>query len=328
MFTVLAVFAAWQSAPLLAAQGDSLHIGVYVQQKPGAPIDHLSAKDFVLSSQGTALPFKLIRPANNLKSQSSAHEPTRMLILLSPHIKNSVSTLNHLLPALDPIWQRRWQAAAVLSNGSRTGYATSAAQLQQMWTALENNPQPATGSSSDAAEAAVHDLDSFAGRRIVLYLANTRKREAKPAKQIASAAKDAMAQMFVVNGGVRVPSDSVSSSFSGGIGAGGGSNGFAAAAEADPSPIPSVTVSSTSFTYVNNQYDTGTYAAINGRAAILQATRTAKGYYSLRIPRAALATLPSGTPLSLQIHLGLRMDYTVMAMGYGNHAPQILLTKK
>ena len=327
---LLAALALLAASPTLnaqaAAQSSSLHIGVFVEDIKGAPISHLDAKNFTVSKQGAPLPFQIVRPALHPKAASNA-EPTRMLILLSPYIKHSAAALNHLLPALDPVWQHGWQVAAVLSNGSQTDYATNAMQLRQMWTTSENSAHPLTGPKSAPSVAAIHNLDAFVGRRIVLYLAKTRTQEAKPIKQIESAAKEAMAQLFVVDGGDQVYSpglvsdcsDTSSSLFGG-----------PAAARAADSSTPSAYRSNClgSYTKVSKQDDWYLFVAINAHTAIREAIRSANGYYSLRIPRASLATLPPGTPLSINIHLFDVPNYTATAIGYGNNPPAILLSKK
>jgi hypothetical protein len=326
----LAALALLAASPTLnaqaAAQSGSLHIGVFVQDLHGSPISHLDAGNFTVANQGAPLPFQIIRPALRAKAQPNA-EPTRMLILLSPYIKHSAPALNHLLPELDPVWQRGWQVAAVLSNGRRTDYATNAIQLQQMWSSPEINAHLLTGPKSAPSVAAIHDLDSFTGRRVVLYLAKTRNQQAKPTKQIASAAKHAMAQLFVVDGGELVwesgpvsdCSNSIPSLFGG-----------PPAAQAAQSSTPPAYRSNClgSYTKVSKRDDWYFYVAINAHVAIHEAIGSANGYYSLRIPRASLAALPSGTPLSIKIHLFDVPNFTATAIGYGNNPPAILLSKK
>jgi hypothetical protein len=332
ILAAFAFFAASHKAPLLAVQtgvqDSSLHIGVVVQDHMGKPISYLSAKNFALSSQGIPLSFKLVRPALNPKPSSKAYEPTRMLILLSPYIKNSAATLNRLLPELDPLWQRGWQIAAVLSTGSRTDYATSAAQLQQMWIASNNSAHPLTGPKSAPSVAAIHDLNSFSGRRVVLYLAKTRDQQARPTKQIASAAKQSMAQLFVVNGGDVVwepgPVSDCSNNNPSLFG------GPAAARSAQSSTPPAYRSNCLgSYTKVSKQDDGYQFIATNAHTAIREALREAQSYYSLQIQNASPQNLPPGSPLSLEIHVTGTPNYTATALAYGkNNPPQITLTKK
>jgi hypothetical protein len=325
MLVALVCFSAWQKPALLAAQagphGSSLHIGVFVESNAGEPIGRLSAKDFILTSQGAVLPFRLVRPALGHKPPAAAYEPTRLLIVLSPHIANSNLALSRLLPRLDPVWHRGWQVTAILSNGNKTGYATSSEQLSQLCVNAQSSgsPQPET------AVSAVHDLDTFAGRRLILYLANSTGKQEMPPKQILSAAKDAMAEIFAVNGGTLVSSDDFAIGGPGLPMMGGGPAAARASGEGFGS---GAYAASTGPVHVSKQYDPGIYLAVNTRAAIRQATLSAQGYYSLRIRRASLKTLPPDTSLSLEIHLAHRTDYTVMAMAYGNNPPPILLAKK
>ncbi len=304
-------------------QTHSLRIGVFVQDNAGKPIGHLSARDFTLSSQGVRLPFKLVRPVLGSKPPAGAYEPTRMLILLSPHIADSTQTLNAVLPALDPLWQRDWQIAAVLSNGSRTDYATSAAQLRRFWT----NAQPSGPARPETAASAINDLDTFTGRRIVLYLAASTDKQEMPPKPILDAARKVMAQTLDVNGGYPDSSPGGAVYYEGGIPS---LFGGPAAERASNSSTPSAyrPNSSESHTKVSRQDDWYLYVAVNTHTAIHQALRDAEGYYSLRIPRASLATLPPGTLLSVKIHITDAPNFTATTIAYGKNPPQILLAKR
>lgn len=335
-FVLPAVFfllACWQNASSLAAQtnaqGHSLRIGVFIQDNAGKPISDLSARDFTLSSHSVHFSFKLVRPVLGSKPPAGAYEPTWMLILLSPHIADSISTLNSLLPALNPLWQRRWQIAAVLNNGSKTDYATSAGQLQQMWTAA----RPSTTSKLGSERAAVKNLESFAGRRVVLYLVSSTNRETTPPQQIIATAKEAMAPILIVDGGVRMESRGSDASYSGGgvsspIGGVGSHNAARVAQEAEPSSSANPPAPTVPIIRKVNQYDSNVFHAIDARAAIREAMRTAQGYYGLRIQNASLQTLPPGTALSIRIRLFDVPDYTATVIAYGKNPPQILLIRK
>jgi hypothetical protein len=328
----LAALTCLAASPTLNAQAaagsGSLHIGVFVEDIKGAPISHLDVKNFTVSNQGAPLPFQLVHPALHPDAASDA-ERTRMLIILAPSIPDSAATLNNLLPELDSVWQRGWQVAAVMPNGNHTSYVTNREQLMKLCAAATKRPQQQFVKA--AASNDVRHLNFFTGRRLVLYLTRSTGQKEMPPEKLLTAAKQVMAQLLVVNGGDLVwepgavaeisdCSNTMPSLF-------GGSAASRAAQSSTPPAYRSNCLGS--YTKVSKQDDWYLFVAMNTHTAIREAIRSANGYYSLRIPRASLVTLPPGTPLSIKINLFDVQNYTATAIAYGkDNPPQILLTKK
>jgi hypothetical protein len=311
-----------------APQSDSLHIGVFVQDLYGKPISHLDASNFAISNQGTPLPFQIVRPAHRPSAASDA-EATRMLIILAPNIPNSTAALNNLLPKLDPVWQRGWQVAAILPNGNHTPYATSAEQLSQLCATAANNPPSQFVKAADRNN--VRHLNSFVGRRLVLYLTGSTSQQEMPPEKLLAAAKQVMAQLLVVNGGDLVWETGAVAEMSNCSNTMPSLFGGPAASRAAQSSTPPAYRSNClgSYKKVSKQDDWYLFVATNTHVAINEAIQSANGYYSLRIPRASLANLTPGAPLSIKIHIFDVPVFTATAIAYGkNNPPQILLTKK
>ena len=310
------------------AQSGSLHIGVFVEDIKGAPISHLDVKNFTVSNQGAPLPFQLVRPAHHPNAVSDA-EPTRMLIILAPSIPDSAATLNNLLPELDSVWQSGWQVAVVMPNGNHTSYVTNREQLMKLCAAATKKPQQQFVKA--AARNDVRHLNSFTGRRLVLYLARSTGQQEMPPEKLLTAAKQVMAQLLVVNGGDLVWEPGAVAEISDCSNTMPSLFGGPAASRAAQSSTPPAYRSDClgSYTKVSKHDDWYLFVATNLHTAIREAMRSASGYYSLRIPRASLAALPPGTPLSIKIHLFDVQNYTATAIAYGkDNPPTIFLARK
>lgn len=249
-----------------------INIEVFVATPGGGPIAHLSPKDFTVIVGGHRSPFVLNRPNLTTSSAPGSYVPTRLLIIVAPNASNSANESSTLLTALAPAWRRGWQVSIVRSDGTITGYATSDATMKQMWVSAP--------STQIGGGIAIQDLGFFQGRRVVLYMAGSQNQEMIPPANLLQRAKAAMAEVFVIDGGVPgrpLPSGSLGeptraerAAEGAGINASTG-RGTIGGAGGPPAM---------------HQFDMpdNLYREVDLRGGVQDAVRTARGYYELQIP--------------------------------------------
>lgn len=296
----------------------ALHVGVLVQRPDGQPVGRLKQKDFVVSRQGQVLSLTVARPVLGGKVPPGRHVTTRALIILAPPGANSADAFSALLVALKPVWSRGWQVAVARSDGTVTDYATTATQLQQTWSA------PVT--SAVNAEAAVVNLTSFIGRRIVMYLTGFPKEAIPPPTWLPKLAASAAAEMFVVDGGVPAPPvptrnielypgpDEPAN------------RGAAADQRVEPAIIPG-SPNSEGGRGRTRRFESGQYHEVNLHNAVQDSLHVALGYYDLRIKCPSTGMTSSDTTLSLRIEGPSTILITAQAYGHAS-VPQIKITRK
>jgi hypothetical protein len=291
---VVVLLGIWFGAISLTAQvsgkGQILDVDVLVLSPGGKPVEHLTATDFVPSEQNEALPLTVMRPVLGDKNPPTKFVSTWMLIVLTKGPGSSPATLGKLSAALTPVWERGWRVSIVRSDGSSTGYARTAEQLEQMLAAPAGPPMGVT--------VAMQDLKLLSGRHIVLYQADSMNQQALPPNQLLQRARNAMAEMFVVDGGA--PGDPLEVPAAGepnraeraagdaGINAATGRAG--GAMQGWPKRV--------------FEGDSGLYLEVNAKCAVRDAIHNALGYYELRIRAPSLMPNGAGSVLSIQIKQG------------------------
>jgi len=191
---LLAVLGARVARPLsqTVQQEAVVHVELLVQlQHPeGEPVGYLTAKDFVVTEGGQRLPVEVLTPSLSRETTGARSVPTRMLVIVDAPTANSPDGLQRILKALGPVWRRGWQVAVAQIDGNASSYAASIGELRRNWVALGDSPMKTT--------AAVQDLQSFLGRRVVLYTGNAGQYAVSAPNWLRSQAQDAMADLIVV----------------------------------------------------------------------------------------------------------------------------------
>ena len=249
-----------------------INIEVFVVTPGGDPIAHLNPKDFTVTVGGHRSPFVLNRPNLTTSSALGSYVPTRLLIIVAPSASNSANESLTLLAALAPAWRRGWQVSIVRSDGTVTDYATSDAMMKQMWVSA---PSTQVGGGM-----AIQNLGFFQGRRVVLYVVGSQNQEMIPPANVLQRAKAAMAEVFVIDGGV--PGRPLLS----------GSLGEPTRAEraAEGAGINASTgrgtIGGSGGPPGMRQFDIpdNLYREVDLRGGVQDAVRTARGYYELQIP--------------------------------------------
>jgi hypothetical protein len=170
-----------------------LHLEVLVRHPDGEPVGYLTTKDFVVTEGGQRLPVQVVLPRFSTKVGRQPTIPTRMLVIVDAPTANSPDGFSRIVTALGPVWRRGWQVAVARIDGNASSYTGSAGQLRRNLAALAG--------SSMRTTAAVDNLGSFLGRRVVLFAGDVGQDEANIPRWLHSKAQDAMAELIVADTG-------------------------------------------------------------------------------------------------------------------------------
>lgn len=266
----------------------SLVIDLFIANRDGNAPRQLRLHDFAPSIGGRVLNVTAIsQPQLGEKPHpGSTYVPTRMLIVVSKPSRSLSAIAPTLMRALTPLWSRGWQVSLMGSDGGETGYASSGPQL------LKLSSRAAASLSGD--ERALRSLGSFRGRRIVLYETGSLGTQAVPPEPVLQMAREAMAEIFAIDGGMPTWIDSGSAS--------GPTTAENAAGDANVNATTgrggsSVRGSARSMFNLEK----GVYLEVDDSEAIRDALRTADCFYELEIG------LPADLPIGPQSIVSLEI---------------------
>jgi hypothetical protein len=168
---------------------DEVRISIQLRRLNGDPIDHLSVADFRVSVGAQKFPLTLARPA--LKKSTPDSVP-RLLVILSPSaMQEGHDPIQQAVEKLKPVWRRGWQVGLLLPEGQLTPYASSQTELQHL---AHQNTLP-----KQTYEEVLQTLQTFPGRRLVVYVSNG---QSKIPEDLAKAARGAEAMLYDVGGDI------------------------------------------------------------------------------------------------------------------------------
>jgi hypothetical protein len=282
-------------APLLAGQprhqDKFLHVEVRVQLPPPAPIGyltspgesvvHIAPKDFVVTQDGQSFPVQVVSPRLSAKAATQPYIPTRLLVYVDAHTANSPALFSPILAELKSVWPLGWQVAVAQIDGKVSAYATNPDQLRQDWAALAG--------SSVTAKAALQEMQSFLGRRVVIYVGDTDPDGANVPYWLGPKTDDAMADLFIVDNGRSITQADA--------------RGQLALLARDAARGGGG--------YIPDQMGVD---KLSLRGSIRKALQAAPSYYDLRIP---LRGIDPNTPISLKINRDLNMMVMAQVIGTG-----------
>jgi hypothetical protein len=295
MFCIALLVVFDSKATLLFSQPEQqdkfLHLEVRVQLPPPAPIGyltppgesvvHIAPKDFVVTQGGRRFPVQVLSPRLSVKAVTQPYIPKRLLVYVDAQIANSPASFSRVLAELNSVWPLGWQVAIAQIDGKVSAYATDSSQLQQNFAALAN--------SSVTAKDAIQDMESFLGRRVVMYVGDTNPDGANVPYWLGPKADDAMADLFIVNNGRSIPQVDA--------------RGQLALLARDAARGGGG--------YMPDQMGVD---KLSVREAVRKALQEAPNYYDLRVP---LHGIDPSVPVSLKINRDLNMMVRSQVIGTG-----------
>ncbi|MGA2250585.1 hypothetical protein [Terracidiphilus sp.] len=294
-FSIVLLMMLDSKAPLLAGepkhQDKFLHVEVRVQLPPPAPIGyltppgesvvHIAPKDFVLTQGGRRFPVQVVSPRLSVKIVTQPYIPTRLLVYVDAQTANSPALFSPILAELKSVWPLGWQVAVAQIDGKVSAYATNPDQLRHNFAALAG--------SSVTAKAALQEMQSFLGRRVVVYVGDTNPDGANLPYWVGPKAEDAMADLFIVDNGRSIRQVD---------------------ARGELAPLARDAARGGGG-YMPDQMGID---KLSLRGAIRKALQAAPSYYDLRIP---LRGIDPNAPISLKVNRDLPMMIMTQVIGTG-----------
>lgn len=285
-----------------AQQGTLVHVELLVRTPFGEPVKDLTAEDFVATQAGRRLPVEVVLPRLHAMGAVEPLVPTRMLVIVDGRLADSPGEFDDIVAALGNVRRHGWQVAVARSDGNASGYiAPFPKKMARNWAAL--------GSSSIRTETAVRDMKSFLGRKVVLYVGDAGSDGVRVPRWLRRSARDAMAEVFIVDGGImplRVM-DAGSDAGMGGRSAEQGPSPYPA--NASPNSGPSLSGSSPSaLSGKEEMFKAGAFHAKDLTNAISKALKDASGYYDVQV------NLPTGIQTEAELALRIQRQAPLRGM--------------